>query len=388
MRATGLLLLQAALLLAAALGQSSTGGGSSCGDSSSAAGGRLQPAASDVVLVLIDRLPAASALPQRTHQLLQTYVRATLAGGVGRDPASSTRLAICRFGRQRGLRALTAGGFTASATEASAALALALVQDAAAATTEAGGDSGASASSTTGVIAILDAAAEALLSHPGLSRRPSAPQAVLVVGAVDGTTSEEAAAAAAAGVQPLNLRKPATPVDVAAADVFHAALQLRNTTARAMAEASSSSARRHHGSPSTWFPAQDTLRMAFLLSGGGGAGRIAAEAALGEPYFGHVASSEDGGEVQLGVAVKLTRLVRERAPSRSLQVRKTRLLHHFMLKTITITRQARDKHRKTQRDAFSSRCGCSRRVCGQLCGTGMEMATAAGLILMIMLLTD
>jgi len=346
MRATGLLL-QAALLLAAALGQSSTGGGSSCGDSRSAAG--VQPAASDVVLVLIDRLPAASALPQRTHQLLQTYVRATLAGGVGRDPASSTRLAICRFGRQRGLRALTAGGFTASATEASAALALALAQDTAAATTEAGGDSGASASSTTGVIAILDAAAEALLSHPGLSRRPSAPQAVLVVGAVDGTTSEEAAAAAAAGVQPLNLRKPATPVDVAAADVFHAALQLRNTTARAMAEASSSSARHHHGSPSTWFPAQDTLRMAFLLSGGGGAGRIAAEAALGEPYFGHVASSEDGGEVQLGVAVKLTRLVRERAPSRSLQVRKTRLLHHFMLKTITITRQARDKHRENSK---------------------------------------
>ena len=150
-------------------------------------------------------------------------------------------------------------------------------------------------------------------------------------------------------MQPLNLRKPATPVDVAAADVFHAALQLRNTTARAMAEASSSSARHHHGSPSTWFPAQDTLRMAFLLSGGGGAGRIAAEAALGEPYFGHVASSEDGGEVQLGVAVKLTRLVRERAPSRSLQVRKTRLLHHFMLKTITITRQARDKHRENSK---------------------------------------
>ena len=158
-----------------------------------------------------------------------------------------------------------------------------------------------------GILTILGAASDVLLSHPELGRRPGVPQAVLVIGAVDGGRSNDAHTDEASPA--LNLRRLATPVDVAAAKMFHAALQLRNSTARAMAAGADN-----------WFPSQDTLRVAFVLSGAG-PGRRVAEAAVGEPYFGRVAASVDGGELELGIAVKLSRLVREKAPSRSLQVR-------------------------------------------------------------------
>ena len=146
---------------------------------------------------------------------------------------------------------LTTGGFTASSTEATSALHLALAQHAAAAAAAAAATS---VPPDRGVLTILDAASDVLLSHSELERRPGVPQAVLVIGAVDGGRSEDEHADGAPPA--LNLRRLATPVDGAAARMFNAALQLRNSTARAMAAGAGS-----------LFPAQDTLRVAFVLSG-------------------------------------------------------------------------------------------------------------------------
>lgn len=290
--------------------------GSSCGDVPALPIG-------DVALVLVDSQSEGSRLPIRTHQLLQAYVRGTLRGSAAARPPS-TRLAICRFGQPYGLEVLTLGGFTADVAEAARALDLALAEDAAAAAAAMARRIDVNVPSDQSIITLLDATTETLLPHPALARRTGVPQAVLVVGAVDsGGRSTNPADKDERTADPslvLNLRKLATRVDIAAADMYNAALQLRNSTARAMAAEERATGLGADAAGGPWFPSQDTLRMAFVLSGTG-AGRRVAEAALGEPYFSRVAASVDGGEIELGVAVKLSRLVREKAPSRSLQVR-------------------------------------------------------------------
>ena len=295
------------LLLLATGGASPTASSSSAGCGGANTAAALSTPVGDVVIALVDRQPGAPPLPQRMRQLLQAYVRGSTTLGA----ASGTRIAICRFGDTGGLRVLTPGGFTAEREVIASALAAALAEDAAA-VPPGGGEAGA-LSPSAGVITTLEATTKALTSL-GLPRRDGVAQAVLVVGAVP--EGKGAPAAAAVAPPPLNLRKRTTPVDIAAAKMFEAALQLRNDTARAMAAAAQNTAH------AVWFPSQSAVRVAFLLSGRAGSpGRVAAETALGEPYFGNIAGSDDGGDIELGVAVKLMRLVHEKAPSRSLQAR-------------------------------------------------------------------